>query len=291
MTDADRGQTTSGLIRCNQCGHEVPRLDFCVRCGDPLSDEYNVEARKERRGRFAAAPDELARTVALISTLFPQLPRAETRAFRLALIIGVAIVVGLTLLGFFPVALVAAAVLFPLLMLIYLWVIDIYEDQPLWVLGATIAWGVATGIVAGFVLRNLPGGGFGVGGPSAETIAISGVAVPLFEGTLMLMGALFLLPLRRFNDVLDGATFGAASAISFSGAHLIVQALPILTAGLRPATDPCRRRFNSCHSGCCSRSSRPVRSARWQRRSGCATEPPSMTAAHWVWSASRQWPS
>ena len=238
MSDAERGQTSSGVIHCNQCGHEVPRLEYCVRCGDALSDEYNAAARKERKGRFAAAPDESARTVALISTLFPQLPRAEMRAFRLSLVLGVAMVVGLALLGYFPVALVAAAVLVPLLMLIYLWVIDIYEDQPLWVLGATITWGVATGIVAGFVLRSLPGGEFGIGGPSAETMAVAGVIVPLFEGALMLMGALLMLPMRRFNDVLDGATFGAASAISFSGAHLIVQALPILTAGLRPQTDP-----------------------------------------------------
>src|SRR5688500_14868848 len=115
------------MIRCNQCGHEVPRLEFCVRCGDPLSDEYNVEARKHQKSRFAAAPDESARTVALVSTLFPQLPRAEMRAFRWALLIGIGIVVGLALLGFFPVALVAAAVLVPLLMLLYLWVIDIYE--------------------------------------------------------------------------------------------------------------------------------------------------------------------
>ncbi|HUR16655.1 MAG TPA: hypothetical protein VMZ33_05180 [Candidatus Limnocylindrales bacterium] len=238
MSDEGRGATTAGLIRCNQCSHEVPRLEYCVRCGDPLSDEYNVESLKERKGRFAAAPDESARTVALISTLFPQLPRAETRAFRLSLIIGVAIVVGLALLGYFPVALVAAAVLVPLLMLIYLWVIDIYEDQPLWVLGATITWGAATGIVTGLVLRNLPGSGFGVGGPSLETIAVSGIVVPLFEGALMLTGALLMLPLRRFNDVLDGATFGAAAAISFSGAHVIVQSLPILRAGLRPQTDP-----------------------------------------------------
>jgi len=62
------------LITCSQCGHDVPRLEFCIRCGDPLSDEYTIEAKRHQRSRFAAAPDESARAVALISTLFPQLP-------------------------------------------------------------------------------------------------------------------------------------------------------------------------------------------------------------------------
>lgn len=54
----------------------------------------------------------------------------------------------------------------------------------------------------------------------------------------MIAGPLVLLRWERFNDVLDGATFGAASAVSFAGAHLIVQSLPIFSAGLSPAGDP-----------------------------------------------------
>ena len=243
MTDERRVESASGgqsapLIRCNQCGHEVPRLGFCVRCGDALSDEYSVQARREQRGRFAAAPDESARTVALVSTLFPQLPRAEMRAFRAALIAGVAAVVGIALLGFFPVALVVSAVLVPLLMVLYLWVVDIYEDEPIPVIGATMAWGAIAGIVFGLAMRTLQSeSGLG-GGPTLEAILLNGVGVALAEGALMLAGPLLLLPARRFNDVLDGATFGAASAVSFSGAHLIVQSVAVLGSGLRPTGDP-----------------------------------------------------
>lgn len=225
------------LITCRQCGHQVPRLEFCIRCGNPMSDEYSVEASRHQRGRFAAAPDESARAVALVSTLFPQLPRAEMGAFRVALLAGMAIIAGLALLGFFPVALVAAAVLVPLLMVLYLWVIDIYEDEPLWIIGGSMAWGAVSGLIAGVALSTLPLGG-SFGGPDVETILLSGVAVPLLEGALMIAGPLLLLRLPRFNDVLDGATFGAASAVSFTGVQLIVQSLPILSAGLRPQTDP-----------------------------------------------------
>jgi hypothetical protein len=235
-----RGGPSEALIRCNQCGNEVPRLEYCIRCGDPLSDEYSADARKERRSRFAAAPDESARTVAMISTLFPQLPPAETKAFRWALLAGLAIVLALALLGFFPVALVVAAVLVPLLMVLYLYVVDVYEDEPLHVIGATMAWGAVAGIAFGVLLRTLEstsGGGFG-STPSLTSNLLNGVAVPLAEGALMLAGPLVLLTQRRFNDVLDGATFGAASAVSFSGAHLIVQSFSILGSGLRPTGDP-----------------------------------------------------
>jgi hypothetical protein len=122
-------------------------------------------------------------------------------------------------------------------MILYLWVVDIYEDDPLWVLGASMAWGALAGVAVGFLLRALPLAS-AMGGTKAETVLLSGVAVALLEGALMLVGPLLLLPMRRFNDVLDGATFGAASAVSFTGALVIVQALPILGAGLRPQTDP-----------------------------------------------------
>src|SRR6187551_2393736 len=110
MTDENRAPAGPGpgTIKCNQCGNDVPRMEFCIRCGNPLSDEYNAEASMVQRTRFAAAPEESANAVALYSTLFPQLPRAQMGTFRIALGAGTAIVVGLALLGFFPVALVAA---------------------------------------------------------------------------------------------------------------------------------------------------------------------------------------
>ncbi|MDL2334856.1 MAG: zinc ribbon domain-containing protein, partial [Chloroflexota bacterium] len=186
--------------------------------------------------RFAAAPDERVNAVALVSTLFPQLPRADMRSFRLAFAVGVAIIVGLALIGFYPIALASAAVLVPLLMVLYLWDVDIYEDEPLTTLGATMLWGALAGILYGWLVGNLPGA-TGFGRSNLTSILVPGIGQPIVEGALMLAGPLLLLRWKRFNDVLDGATFGAASAVSFSGAHLIVQALPIFGAGLRPAGD------------------------------------------------------
>src|SRR4051812_35936453 len=189
------------LITCNQCGNQVPRLEFCIRCGDPLSDEYNADGRAAARDRFAAAPNESARTVAFVSTLFPQLPRAEMRMFRIAFLAGSAFVLVLTLLGLYPVALVSAAVLVPLLMVMYVYVVDIYEDEPISIIGATMVWGAAAGVIFALVIRLLPSAG-GFGATTTPQIALNGIVLPLLEGALMLAGPLFLLPQRRFNDVL-----------------------------------------------------------------------------------------
>ena len=237
MTDANpSAPKASGPITCNECGNQVPRMQFCIRCGDPLGDEYAAEHVREQRRRFAAAPDERVNAVALVSTLFPQLPRADMRSFRLAFAAGVAIVVGLALLGFYPVALTSAAVLVPLLMVLYLWDVDIYEDEPVWVIGATMLWGVIAGVAFGWLLQHLPSA-VGFGRPDLAGTLTAGVGLPILEGLVMIAGPLLLLRWKMFNDVLDGATFGAASAVTFSGTHLIVQSLPMFGAGLRPAGD------------------------------------------------------
>ena len=189
---ATAGTRPAPLVTCRQCGNEVPRLEFCIRCGDPLDDEYNAETQRQQRRRFAAAPDEPLATVAL-STLFPQLPRAEMRYFRIALGAGVAIVVALGLLGFFPMALVAAAVLVPTLMVLYLYVTDIYEDEPLWVYAAHDAVGRARRSRSmDLLVRNLPTGS-AFGGPDVPAILLAGIALPLVEGVLMIAGPLLLL--------------------------------------------------------------------------------------------------
>ena len=72
--------------------------------------------------------------------------------------------------------------------------------------------------------------------PSA--VFVGGVVLPLAAGALMLIGPLFLLRWRRFNDVLDGATFGAASAVAFVGAKLLVDSTSMWSSGLRPGGDP-----------------------------------------------------
>ena len=232
-------------IRCEQCGQEVPALSTCVRCGDPLG----AELRKGRSGRlrdgFAAAPEEKARAVRLVSTLYPALPREEIRTFQTALVAGIALIVLLGALGFFPVAIVAAAVLVPLITVIYLYDVDTYEDEPVRVVALTFLWGALAGGVFAFLLDQLlPAqaitgiGGSAVGdGGGASFDWVRGAVAPLVAGVLMALGPLALLTQKRFNDVLDGATFGVASAVAFVGAQTIVTAISLFKSGLQPGGD------------------------------------------------------
>jgi hypothetical protein len=155
------------------------------------------------------------------------------------LAIGVLTLVGLCLLGLFPLALVAAVLFVPLTMFLYLWDVDVYEDEPLHVLAYTALWGIIGGVVVGVAIRLLlPQGSLVLSGPTASGLISRSVVVPLVGGAVMLAGPLVLLPYRKFNDVLDGATFGATTAVTFMAAQALSQAADIFGSGLRPAGDP-----------------------------------------------------
>ena len=234
----------TGSIVCAQCGETVPDLKFCIRCGDPLDDEHRHGRSGRVRESYAAAPGERATSVRVISTLFPALPRESMRTFQLALLAGVVLVVVLGVLGYYPVAIAAAAVLVPVLTIIYLYDVDAYEDEPIRVVALTFVWGIVAAIVFTTIVDWLlptnaasslgaissvtsSGGGFDF--PLAR-----GVVVPILALLLMIAGPAVLLPYKRFNDVLDGATFGVASAVAFVGAQTFIKAIDLFQGGLHP---------------------------------------------------------
>jgi hypothetical protein len=220
-------------IKCPRCEHEVPATAYCVRCGEWLVDDLSAHP-SGRRG-FTAAPNESRFVPSMISTIFPQLPRADMDSFRASLALGAAAIIVLALFRLFPLGLVGSAVLVPLLVILYLWDVDLYEDEPLFVLGLTIAWGAAAGVGIGFLTRHIvdPDAGLAVQ-TTNHTLLWSGILIPLISFALMLAGPLPLLPYRKFNDVLDGATFGGACAVAFVGAELLTHSADFLGSGIRP---------------------------------------------------------
>ena len=223
-------------VHCGSCGEDVPAGNFCVRCGAPLGDDPAAAPPSRTRGAFAAAPQERLNVPRLVSTLFPQLPRSSMASFQGALAFGIVVVLVLALLRILPVALIAAAVLLPLLTLLYLYDVDIYEDEPTRVIGVTMLWGAVTGVGVGLLTRAVTSSGATfVTQAKGTTVLVQGILLPLLGIALMLAGPLVLLRYRRFNDVLDGVTFGAATAAAFAGAEVITYSFSILSGGLRPA--------------------------------------------------------
>jgi len=219
-------------MRCQACRHDVPAGRHCVRCGFP------AEAEGGRQG-FAASPTERTLTPWLVSTLFPHLPRASLRTFWIGLWGGLAGVVALAALGLFPIALLVAAALVPALLLLYVYDVDLYEDQPVRIVGLTVVWGGLAGAALGLVDQLLSPSGAGLVVQAGETqVLVRGFLLPLVGVALALGGPLMLLPYRRFNDVLDGVTFGVASAVTFVAAQALVASWTVFQEGLRPTGEP-----------------------------------------------------
>src|SRR4051794_9962260 len=158
------------------------------------------------------------------------------RSFRLALAAAVALVVVLCLLRLYPLALVAAAVAVPLLFVLYLWDVDVYEDEPLIVLVFTVALGALLGAGVGWAAQRLPSEVALLRGQAdTHNLVLLGVILPLAAYLLALGGPLALLPYRKFNDVLDGVTFGACSAATLLAAEAITNSADFLHLGFRAA--------------------------------------------------------
>jgi hypothetical protein len=216
-------------VTCPSCGRSVPSGRFCVVCG------YELGGEGSGGRKFSAAPHQRVWTPAPLATLFPALPRTEMKRFHAAAAAGVALMVGLAAFRLFPLALVVAAILVPLLTVMYIYDVDLYEDEPLRVIALTMLWGLVAGIVVTVAARAiLTNGTASLVDRDASTTFGHGVVVPLAGLAAILVGPLLLLRYPRFNDVLDGVTFGVATAVSFAGAVLLVESSDFFSAGLRP---------------------------------------------------------
>ena len=248
------------LKRCENCGNEVPASPFCIRCGHELGGDERPLSRLTRvpgasavgrglsgvlsldptslsgvRRAFAAAPAESVLRPTIVSTLFPQLPHPSMAVFRKCLALGLAAVLVLGLAKLYPIALIAGAVLLPLLVVLYMIDVNVFEEQSLPVIGGTLAWGALTGALAAVIAKALSPSGTDVFvSGNGSFVLTRGILLPVLSVALMLLGPLWLLRYPRFSTVLDGATFAAASASAFVGAEVIVQALSVLSHGLRP---------------------------------------------------------
>lgn len=248
------------LRRCDNCGQQVPASRFCIRCGYELEGGAPALSRISRvpgasavgrglsgvlsldptslsgvRRAFAAAPHESVLRPTIVSTIFPQLPRPSMTVFRMCLALGAGTVLVLGLAKLYPIGLIAAAVLLPMLVALYMVDINVFEQQSLPIIGGTLAWGVAAGVVTALIAKSISPSGTEVFVEGQGTLILTrGILIPLLSVVLILLGPIALMRYPRFSTVLDGATFAAASASAFVGSEVVVQAVSALGHGLRP---------------------------------------------------------
>jgi hypothetical protein len=215
------------LVTCPHCDMGVPAGEFCGHCGAHLPT-----ASPARRHAFAAVPSEPVVHLSIITTLFPHLPHRQGGAFRWALIAGIGLVVVTAALRLFAPATAAAAILLPALYLLYLYEVEVYEDEPWLVVGATMV----AGAVLGYLFSAWTGGAvsrLNITGDRNGGFLLAGLVIPTVAQALMLAGPMFLFLFRtRFREPLDGLTFGAASALGFTFTSTLVQFWPLITGPL-----------------------------------------------------------
>jgi hypothetical protein len=161
--------------------------------------------------------------MAIVSTLFPHLPRRHAHLFRETFIAGLLGIVILSAVRLYTPALLLAAVLLPVLYLVYLYEVEVWEDQLPMVLAATFGIGGLLGV--GYSL------GFGHA-TSVHGAGFDGVLLPVVAQLCMVVGPLLLLGARRFDEALDGLSFGVASALGFTLASVIAEYWHSLTVPL-----------------------------------------------------------
>jgi hypothetical protein len=174
----------------------------------------------------------------VISTIFPHLSHRHGGPFRWAFVAGIIFVILLAALHLFAPATAAATFLLPALYLLYLYEVEVYEDEPWLMVGATIV----TGAVLGYAFTELAGGAAAnssLAGDTGGSFLLRGIAIPILGQALMLAGPMLLFFTRsRYREPLDGLTFGAASALGFSLASELTALWPLIGGPLVGAGDP-----------------------------------------------------
>jgi hypothetical protein len=125
--------------------------------------------------------------------------------------------------------------LLPLLVVLYLVEVNVYEDEPLWAMALTLLWGALTGVGFGILaLAVTPSFGSLLVNGSSQYLVVQGLVLPFCGLFVLLVGPLVLLRYHRFNSVLDGVTFGACTAAAYGGAEAIAYGVHVLGFGVRP---------------------------------------------------------
>jgi len=191
-----------------------------------------------RRHAYTALPSQRVAQLSILSTLFPHLPAPRSGPFRAAGIGATVLVALLAALHLFAPATAAAVLALPVLYLMYLYEVEVYENEPWIVIGGTMV----VGAVLGVLFTNLTGGtlsGLVLTGDRQTAFVLSGFALPIVAQALMLAGPTFLyLGRGQFREPLDGLTFGAASALGFTLASSLTALWPILAGPLISAGSP-----------------------------------------------------
>ena len=230
-------------MECPRCRAELPEVaHFCHVCGqDQRSADF------ARRRSFAARPDEPVASFALISSIMPLGAGQRPQTYRIALAIALVVALIAAIFGAMPIAVLVAAFAVPVVYIVYLYDVNMWEDEPILVTG--LAFLLTGALTVGFTilwtyLRGpVPYGtttyeGSLTAAPTVGTFLLVAVAVPIVGEVIRQVGPVILAMRPEFDDLMDGLTLGVISGVSYACFDTLTRHWDLLTGGLQ-GQDPC----------------------------------------------------
>ena len=208
---------------CKHCHESLPDVSiYCSKCGSPTQ-----EGRSARRDAYAVQPTENVVQLALVSTVMPHTNRVTGNRYRWALAIAVVIVAVFTLTGILSAAILAAAFSVPLVYLLYIYDLNVWEDTPAPVVGLVLILTGVLGVLVSLVFyRWVFEDQFleltGSTGAGLDTVPVGAfllfvLLLPVIAEIAMNIGPVLLARLPKFDDMIDGLTFGVAAGTALRG--------------------------------------------------------------------------
>lgn len=222
---------------CTNCASTLTEGGrYCGRCGASATGDA------DRRG-YAVQPGESVRSFNLVTSVMPLASGEAPQTYRWALLAGLSVPLVFGTLGYLPMAFAAAAALVPAVYVVYLYDVNEWEDQPWPVVLGTMVLSSLLAVVFTIVwhdhLLDTGAGALARGdGVDTQALVVLGLVVPVGVWLLAQLGPLWLASRPRFDDLIDGLTFGVASGAVFAAAETIVANWAVITQGPLRVEDP-----------------------------------------------------
>ena len=205
---------------CPNCGASTATLHrFCWRCGTDL-----LRNDKKRISQYAVHPGESVNPLNVVTSIMPQASGDAPQVFRFALIAAVGVPLLLAIFGFVAVALATAAVSVPVLYLFYFYDTNEWDDAPGPVIGLVVGASALLGVVSAQVQSWLvkPAGRSLVDGYAFDRLTlVSSLIGAVLAVALAQVGPVTLARRPKFDDLIDGLTFGVAAGSSFAAGETL----------------------------------------------------------------------
>lgn len=199
-------------MECPRCGARLPEVaHFCHSCGQDLRSPDTA-----RRKSFAVKPDEPVASFALVSTIMPRGAGERPQTYRLALTIALTAALVAAIFGALPIAVLLAAFAVPIVYIVYLYDVNLWEDEPIPVTALAF---LLTGVLAaafllilkfsGLLTPPIPAvdlpGGITVGGPTLSGFLVAALVIPVVGEIIRQIGPVVLASRRASSGATDSA--------------------------------------------------------------------------------------